>query len=328
MQLMKAAFINDFGPPEAIAYGELPEPNVRRQDVLVKIKAVTVDPIDTYIRSGSYRTAITFPFIVGRDLTGTVVRTGEDVVNFRPGDVVWANNQGYAGRQGTFAEYCSVDESLLYHLPANIDPVPAVAVLHSGLTAVLGLQFKAHLRAGESVFVNGGDGNVGTAILQIAKAHGARVAVTAGNPEKAAWCRELGADVVIDYKIQNVRQSVRDFSAAGVDIYWDTTLKPDLVQAVDVTAQRGRIILIAGRSHESVLPAGPFYLKNLTLYGFTVTDATPAELSEYAREINRHLERGILNAKIACAMPLRDAAKAHRMVENGGLFGKVVLLPD
>jgi len=111
-------------------------------------------------------------------------------------------------------------------------------------------------------------------------------------------------------------------------LYWDTTPKPDLAQAVDVTAQRGRIVLIAGRAHESALPVGSFYLKNLTLYGFTVSDATPAELGEYAREINRYLEHGVPKGTTACLLPLARAAEAHRMVENGGLFGKVVLLPS
>jgi len=325
---MKAAFINVFGPPEAITYGDLPEPHVGAQDVLVKVDAVTVDPIDTYVRNGSYRTAVTFPFIIGRDMTGTVAQTGRDVTSFRSGDSVWANNQGYAGRQGTFAEYCSIDESLLYHLPANSDPAQTVIVVHSALTAVVGLCFRAHLNEGESAFVKGGDGNVGTAVLQIAKAKGARVAVTAGNAAKAAWCRELGADLVIDYKTENVRQRILDFASQGVDLYWDTTPKPDLAQAVDVTAQRGRIVLIAGRSHESVFPVGSFYLKNLTLYGFTVSGATPAELGEYAREINRYLEHGVPKGKTACLLPLARAAEAHRIVENGGLFGKVVLLPS
>ncbi len=325
---MKAAFVDRFGPPEVITYGDLPAPHVGVRDVLVKMEAVAVDPIDTYIRSGSFQTSITFPFIIGRDMTGIVAETGSRVTNFRTGDRVWSNNQGYGGRQGTFAEYCSIDESLLYHLPASVDPVRGVAVLHSALTAVLGLQFKAHLRDGEAVFVNGGDGNVGTAVLQIAKAHGARVAVTSGSPEKAAWCRELGADCIIDYKTQNVRNAIRDFAPQGVDLYWDTTLKPDLVQAIDLMAQRGRIVLIAGRSHEAAFPVGPFYLKNLTLCGFTVTDATPPELAQYALEINRHLERGIPNGKIACQLPLAQAAEAHAMVEVGGLFGKVVLTPN
>src|SRR5215472_4763249 len=96
---MKAAFIEEFGPPNVIQYGDLPIPEVGPQDVLVKVTAVTVDPIDTYIRSGSFQTHPRFPFIVGRDMTGEVVEAGHDVSRFRAGHRVWANNQGYAGRQ-------------------------------------------------------------------------------------------------------------------------------------------------------------------------------------------------------------------------------------
>jgi NADPH2:quinone reductase len=178
---MKAAYLEQVGPPQAIQYGELPMPTVGRKDVLVKVVAVAVNAVDTSIRSGSFKTALPFPFIIGRDMVGIVIGIGQDVTQFRPGERVWTDNQGYDGRQGTLAEYCRVDERLLYHLPAGIDLVETVSVLHSSLTAVLGLFFKAQLTAGETVFINGRDGNIGTAVLQLAKASGARVLVTTGN---------------------------------------------------------------------------------------------------------------------------------------------------
>ena len=220
---MKAAYIDQLGPPENIRYGELPPPVVGERDVLVKVAAVTVNPIDTYIRSGAYKTLLPLPFIVGRDLTGVVAEIGPEVTRFKPGDRVWANNQGYDGRQGTFAEYVSVDERLLYPLPPGVDLHEAVAVLHSALTAVIGLFAKARVQEGETIFVNGGSGNVGTAVLQLAKASGARVIVTAGNEEKICWCQELGADLVINYKTQDIEQAIRGFASNGVDIYWDAS---------------------------------------------------------------------------------------------------------
>jgi len=324
---VKAAFIEEFGPPQVIQYGELPIPEVGPQDVLVKVAAVTVDPIDTYIRSGSFKTHPEFPFIIGRDMTGEVVETGHNVTRFRAGQWVWSNNQGYAGRQGTFSEYCLIQEDLLYPLPTGADPFETVAVVHSALTAVLGLQCKAVLRAGETLFVNGGDGNVGTAVLQIAKNLGAKVAVTSATEEKAKWCKELGADAVINYKTEDVTQAVHKFAPDGVDVYWDATVQPDARRAVNTVAQRGRIIFMAGRSHETVLPVGSFYVRNCTLFGFTVTDATREELANYASNINKWLARKTLRAKIASRLPLSEAAKAHHLNESGSLFGKVVLQP-
>ena len=328
VMLMKAAFLEQFGPPEVIRYGDLAMPQVGNRDVLVQVDAVAINNIDAYIRSGSYRVAAPMPFIIGRDLVGTVVETGPEVTRFHSGDKVWANNQGYGGRQGSFSNYCAVAEELLYPLPAGADPLETVAVVHSALTAVLGLQFKAYLRPGEAVFVNGGAGNVGTAVVGIAKALGAKVAVAVAGEEKAAWCRALGADRVIDYKQQDTGHALHEFAPKGVDVYFDTTREFDAKTALESLATRGRIVLIAGTSHQTILPVGLLYLRNATIFGFTVTDATTDELATYAVEINRWLTRGVLRAKIARRLRLSDAAEAHRLLESGGLFGKIVLTPE
>jgi len=328
MAVMKAAFVERFGPPEVIRYGELEMPQVGYGDVLVRVDAVAVNSIDTYIRNGVYPVRAPMPFIVGRDLVGTVVETGPAVTRFHPSDRVWANNQGYGGRQGSFSEYCAVAQELLYKLPAGADPVETVAVVHSALTVVVGLQFKARLRAGETVFINGGAGNGGTAALGIAKALGARVVVTAGESEKAEWCRSLGADGVIDYKQQNVGDALREIAPGGVDVYFDTTRQFDGSAAVASLARRGRVLVIAGMSRETPLPLGQFYLRNATMFGFTVTDATPEELAAYAEEINRWVSQRAVRARIACRLPLSQAAEAHRRLEAGGLFGKIVLTPE
>lgn len=325
---MKAAYIEQVGPPENIQYGELPMPAIGRRDVLVKVEAVAVNAVDTYIRSGNVKIALPLPFIIGRDMVGIVTEAGRDVTQFRSGDRVWSDNQGYGGRQGTFADYCCVNERLLYHLPADLDSAQAVAVLHSSLTAVLGLFFKARIAAGETIFINGGDGNVGTAVLQLAKASGARVLVTAGNEEKAQWCRALGADLVINYKTEDVTRAIKSVAAQGVQIYWDATTHFDAARALDVLAQRGRIIVMAGTSRQTLLSVGPFYLCNSTLYGFTVTDATIEELRQYAEQMNAWFARGLPKGKIAQQLPLSHAAEAHQIYETRGLFGKLVLVPE
>jgi NADPH2:quinone reductase len=324
---MKAAYIETTGPPANIRYGDLQKPVVSDGQVLVQMTAVAVDPIDTYIRQGTYPIELPTPFIIGRDMSGVVTEIGTGVTHFKPGDRVWCNNQGYAGRQGTFAGLLAIDERLLYPLPAGVDPLAAVAVVHSALTAVVGLFDRAKLRSGETVFVNGGDGNVGTAVLQLAKASGARVAVTAGAEIKAQWCRELGADRVIDYRTENLEQALREFAPQGIDVYWDAAGKPDLESAVSLLARRGRVVLMSGLAHRSVLPIGAFYTHNLTLLGFTVTDATVDELAAAARQINQALAAGSIRAKTSAVLPLSQAAEAHRRVEQDKLFGKIVLVP-
>lgn len=325
---MKAAYIERTGPPEQIRYGDLPTPVPRTGEVLVRVSAVVVNPIDTYIRSGAYAIDLPLPFIIGRDMTGTVAATGPGVTRFRPGDRVWCNNQGYDGRQGTFAEFLTIEERLLYPLPDGVDPMDAVTVLHSGLTAVVGLFGRARLQKAEMVFVNGGDGNVGTAVLQLARTTGARVAVTAGSKPKARWCEQLGADRVINYKSEDVHAALQAFAPGGIDVYWDATGTPDVGKALAVLARRGRIILMSGLKHRCPLPVGPFYTRNATLFGFTVTDATVEELAGYAHAINDWLAKGALKGRVDRTLPLAQAAEAHRLVEQGKLFGKVVLVPE
>ncbi|EFH84076.1 NADPH:quinone reductase [Ktedonobacter racemifer] len=325
---MKAAYIDRPGGADKIIYGDLPIPTPGPRDILVKVVAVTVNTVDIYIRGGVFQTPLPQPFIIGRDVTGIVVEVGEEVSLFHPGERVWANNQGYDGRQGTFAEYVSIHECLLYHLPPNVDLHESVTVLHSGLTAIIGLFNKAQIRDKECIFVNGGDGSVGTAIIQLARAMGAQIIVTSGNEQKARWCEELGADLVINYKTQNVNLALKHFAPQGVNVYWDATPQPDIECALNAIAQRGRIIFMSGPLHQTTLMVGPFYMKNCTLYGFTVTDATIDELHTCASQIDYWLGRGVLKGRTALKLPLSQAAAAHRIYETQSLSGKIVLSPD
>lgn len=323
---MKAAFIQQIGSSVNIQYGDLPKPVFKNHQVLVKVIQVVVNPVDTYIRSGQYRLNLPFPYIIGRDMWGVVEAVGSQIKNFKPGDQVWCNNQGIHGRQGTFAEYLAIDENLLYHLPTDVLGIEAVAVCHSALTAYVGLIQKAQLKANETIFINGGSGNVGSAIIQLAHAMHAHIITTAGNEEKMKWCEELGANRVINYKTENVEEALQEFAPRGVDIYWDTTREPNFEKAFASLAFKGRMILMAGLNACPTFPVGPFYAKNASLFGFTITNATTEELSEGAKTINRLLKNKQIKAKIHKIMFLKDAADAHYIQENDqDLWGKIVL---
>jgi NADPH:quinone reductase len=327
---MKAAFIERPGPPESICYGEVETPVIRNaRQVLVKVVAVTVNPIDTYIRSGAHPIALPRPFIIGRDLVGVVDSVGAGVTRFAPGQHVWSNNQGYGGRQGTFAEFVNVDEDLLYSLPDGVNEQEAVAVVHSALTACLGLMREAGLKPGETLFINGGSGSVGSSVLQVARHLGARVIVTAGSPEKLRRCIGLGADRAINYKTEDVVAAIRDFAPQGVDVYWDTTREPDFERAVPLLKHRGRLILMAGLNARPPFPVGAFYTKDCSMHGFAITNATTEELRDVADQINRLLVAGALKAKVNRVMSLAEAAMAHRLFEEhqAELNGKIVLIP-
>jgi NADPH:quinone reductase-like Zn-dependent oxidoreductase len=330
--LMKAAFIEAPGPPEAISYSDLPIPTVGPDEALVRVEAVVVNPVDTYIRSGQYKVAMPLPFIIGRDLVGVVTATGAHVSSFAPGDRVWTNSLGYGGRQGSFAEYVCVEEQRLYPLPDGVDPVDAVAVFHLAATAFTGLIHHAQVQPGDVLFINGGAGNVGSAVLQVARGLGARVIVTASGAEDMAWCQRWGAERVIDYKHADLEAELHSAALEGITIYWDTTGHHDLDRAVRVLAPRGRIVIMAGLAERPAFPIGPFYTKDARMVGFVITNARLDELAEAATAINRMLASQALAAQVTQILPLSEAAEAHRLVEGtptrAPIRGRLVLRPD
>lgn len=330
---MKAAYITQTGPPEIIGYGDLPAPKPGPTQCLVKVAAVDVNPIDTYVRAGLIPLPLDFPFILGRDLAGVVVETGKEVKQFKPGDRVWASNQGSFGRAGTFAEFAAVDECWLYPTPSGANDEDAVALSLVGITAHLGLFRDARLQAGEVLFVNGGTGGVGSAVVQMGKLAGARVITTAGSEAKAAACRELGADLAINYKTTDVSAAVKAFAPDGVNVWFETVREPDFERTVPLLTPRGRMILMAGREARPVFPVGPFYVKDCSLHGFAMFNASAEQQRAAADDINRWLAAGQLKARIDRVLPLAESAQAHRLQEestlhqSGALAGKIVLRP-
>ena len=333
---MKAAFIDSPGksrPP--IRYeSDLPTPEPRDGEVRVRVLAAALNPIDVYIRSGAVAMPLPKPFISGCDLAGVVDSVGPRASRFHVGDRVWGSNQGLHGRQGTSAEFVCTSEDWLYPLPAGVSEQAAAAGALTGITAHLGLFRAANLQAGEIVFVNGGTGGIGSMVVQMAKAVGAKVITTVGSSAKAELCKQWGADCVLNYKTDDVAAGIRDFTQGkGVQVWYESLREPDLVRIVDLMGQRGRVVLIAGRQAKPMFPVGPFYVKGLSLFGFAVFNATSTEQRRCAEDINRWLAEGKLRPPVGKVYPLSEAAAAHRFLEEntlhgaGTLVGKVVLTP-
>jgi NADPH2:quinone reductase len=331
---VKAAYLESTGGPDVIHFGELPRPTPSEGEVLVRVAASAVNPIDLYIRAGTVAMPLPKPFIPGCDLAGTVEEVGPRASRFKPGDRVWGSNQGLLGRQGTAAEYAAVQEDWLYPTPPGVSDQAAAAGALTGITAHLGLFRACNLQPGETVFVNGGTGGVGSMVVQMARAVGAKVITTVGSPDKARLCQDWGADRVLNYKTDDVAAGVRDFTGGkGVQVWYETRRDPDLARTVDLMAQRGRIALIAGRQARPAFPVGPFYVKGLSLFGFAMFNATAGEQRRCAEDINRWLAEGKLRPPVGRTFPLAEAAAAHRFLEEntlhgaGTLVGKVLIVP-
>lgn len=331
---MIAAYINKPGPFNELIVGEIPTPKPMQDEYLVQIKAIALNPIDIYIRAGTIAMPLPKQFISGCDFAGVIESVGENCSRFKEGDRVWGSNQGLLGRQGTSAEFAAIKEDWLYPSPEGVDDQQLAATSLTGITAHLGLFRNVNLKAGEIIFVNGGTGGVGSMVVQMAKAIGAKVITTVGSNAKEELCRSWGADKVINYKTDDISKEIKDFTSnQGVNVWFETQREPDFFKIVDLMAARGRIIIMAGRTAQPLFPVGPFYVKGLTLTGFAMFNATPDEQRRCANDINAWLASGKLRSHIGAAFPLSKTQEAHKLLEEntlknaGTLSGKVILLP-
>lgn len=322
-----AAYINTTGPADTIRVGTLPMPAVGNGEVLIRTRAIGVNHVDTFVRSGAYPTPLSFPFVIGRDAVGTVAAVGAGVSGFAEGDTVWCNSAGHGGRQGPSATYAAITAERLYHLPEGTDPVDAAAVLHTGATAHLGLFREARLRIGETVVVGGAAGGVGGAVMQIAASAGAKV-IALARSHHAPWCLANGAQEVLDYQVPDLTGRLRDATPGGIDMYWDTSGHHDLEQTVPLLAHRARVIMMASLDAHPALPVGALYTKDASVRGFAISNATADELTEVAAALNFLLAKGTLRAREIHTMPLTQAPHAHATLEQHQVTGRLVLLPE
>jgi NADPH:quinone reductase-like Zn-dependent oxidoreductase len=314
---MRAAYVTEPGPATTIRHGDLPVPTPGPGEVLVRVAATAVNPVDTFVRSGAWRTPFPSPFVIGRDLVGTVAATAH---GYATGDAVWCNSLGHAGRQGAAATYAAVPADRLYRLPAGVDPIAAVAILHPAATAWLALFRHARLQAGETVYVAGGGGNVGSALIELAAGAGTRVVASASAGD-LDFCRDKGAAVAIDYRAPE--------QVDPVDVHIDTSGHHDLDAAVGMLAFGGRLVLMAGLRERPALPVGALYTRDASIVGFAISNAAVADLAAAAEGINDALSLGRLVPRSVDRRPLAQAGQAHLDVEQGRTHGRrIVLIPE
>ncbi|GGI95713.1 NADPH:quinone reductase [Streptomyces brasiliensis] len=321
---MRAAYITELGGPDVIRCGELPSPRPGPHDVLVDVEVSAVNPVDGFVRSGAYRTPLPFPFVIGRDLVGTVAEAGPAGGCFRPGDRVWCNSLGHAGRQGAAAERAVVPADRLYRLPEGVSAVDAVALAHSAATAHLALFTHGGLRTGETVAVLGAAGNVGSALVVMAARSGARVIAVASDRDET-YVRLLGAAGFVDYRSPDAPGLIRAAAPEGVDVLVDTSGRNDLGTMVELLADRGRIVVMSGLDSRPVLPVGALYTRDRSIRGFAISHADTVQLAGAARHINSLLAAGHLRPRAVEELPLGAAAEAHRRMERDRPTAKLVL---
>jgi NADPH2:quinone reductase len=322
---MKAVVVREFGGPEVLQVEDVPDPTPAAGQVLVRVKAIGVNPVDTYIRSGAYARKPALPYIPHTDYAGIVERVGSDVAEWTPGDRVYAH--AAAPGSGAAAELAVSEAAQLHPLPAGITFQQGAAIGVPYGTAWRALFIRAQARPGETVFVHGGSGGVGTAAIQIARLYGMRVIATAGTEQGMRLAREQGAHQVLNHRQADYLQALLPLNGGhGADVVLEMLANVNLDRDLDVLAPRGRVVVIGNRGRIEIDPRKTMG-KDAAILGMTLFNAGPDELREIHAGIGAGLERGALTPVVGREFPLAEAGAAHRAVMEPGAYGKIVIVP-
>lgn len=330
---MKAAYVKHLGEVDEILYGDLPEPVPGPTEYLVEVSAASLNPVDTFVRSGRFPTTAPLPFVLGRDLVGTVISAPVGAP-LQPGEAVWCSSLGYEGRQGSYSDFAVVPADRLYPAPPGTDAISShthrlVALAHPATTAWLGWFDHGRLTPSDTVFVGGGAGNVGTAAIQLAASAGARI-IASSHPRDFDALRAAGAEVALDYRDPGLPAACAKAVPEGFDLVWDTSGHHDGDFLAAATAPGARILITAAAEATSQLPLGRLYTKDVSLIGFVMSRASAEQLARAAKGLEPFLAPGkpsSLTTTITEVLDLSEAARAHRMMEAGEVRGRIVLTP-
>ena len=311
---MPAAAIDHFGGPEVLTLHVVPVPAIDAGEVLIALDTAGVGPWDADIREGWYPGGKPrFPLVLGVDGAGVIAAVGSRVRRLKVGDKVycysWANPKG-----GFYAEYVAVAAEKVAHVPKRLDLEHAGAIATTGLTALQGIDDALHVKKGESVIIHGASGGVGTLAIQFAKLRGARVLATGSGLEGVELVREMGADVAVDGKHEDVAEAARGFAPEGVDAILALAGGDTLERALDALRRDGRLAYPNGIEPE------PEKHRSVKFFPYDAISG----VREFER-LNRAVEAAKLKVPIAEAFALAKAAKAHERLAEGHVLGKIVL---
>ena len=324
---MKAIRVRQFGDPSVMKIEELPDKSAGPEQVLVDVKAVGVNPVDTYIRSGQYASLPSLPYTPGSDCAGIVKAVGSAVHDVKAGDRVYISGTVDGRAYGAYAQeaLCTLDE--VHHLPDHVSFAEGAGVGVPYVTAWRALFDKGRAMPGETVLIHGASGAVGVAAAQMAVAAGLRVFGTAGSDRGRRLASEQGVHEVFDHAAAGYeKEVVVKTGGRGVDLVIEMLANVNLVRDLELIAKRGRIVIVGNRGALELNPRA-IMGKDATVMGFTNWNALPAELSTAHAAIVAGMQRSGYKPQVGREMPLADAPRAHEEVLKPGAYGKIVLIP-
>jgi len=323
---MHAVVIEEFGGPENLTWVEVPDPSAAPGEVLVEVAASAVNRADLLQRQGLYPPPPGAPEWPGLECSGTVIELGVGVTSLSVGDEVCCLLSG-----GGYAERVAVPVGQAMPLPVGVDLVTAAGLPEVSCTVWSNLAMVAGLTRGQTLLIHGGGSGIGTMAIQVARALGARVAVTAGSAEKLAQCAALGAEVLINYREQDFVQEISaETGGRGVDVILDNMGAAYLERNLQCLAPTGQLVIIGMQGGvRAEVDLGAMIRRNATIHTTSLRARSPEQKAEICAEVERHvwpwISTGIVKPVIDRVIPMQEAADAHRTLEAGGITGKIVL---
>ncbi len=328
---MKAIQIPKHGEPELFEIVEVDEPVIENPtEIKVRLKAASINPIDTKVRSGLVPINV-FPAILGCDGAGTVEACGSDVTRFKQGDEVYFFHGGVGDIPGNYSEYKVLDERFVALKPKSVDFIQAASAPLVLLTAWEALFDRCHLEKDQTVFINAGAGGVGHVAIQLAKHAGAKVCTTISNNEKALFVKELGADFIINYKKQDIVEAIMQWTDnKGVDVAMDNVGGATIQETFPAIRHYGEIVSLLQPDNTvdwSVARFRNIRFSMEVMLSPLLFDLKEAQIhqTEILEQCAKLIDDGKLSIHVSQVMPLEEAAKAHRQIEDGHTTGKIVL---
>ncbi len=321
---MKAIRVHEYGVPEVMRLEDVPDPEPGKGQVVVRIRAAGVNPVEAYMRQGRQGYSPALPFTPGTDAGGIVEAVGEGVTRVKAGDRVYI-----AGSlTGTYAEMALCAETSLHPLPQRASFAEGAAVYIPYYTAYRGLFQRAQARPGETVLVHGATGGVGIAAVQLARAAGLTVIATGGTEEGRRLVSEQGAHHVLDHRAPNYLDEIPKLTEGrGIDVIIELASHVNLGKDLTILAEAGRVVVIGARGPVEINPRDTMG-RNAAILGMALPKTSPRDMASIAAAINAALENGTIRPVIDKEFPLAEAPRAHHAVmEESHHLGKIVLVP-
>ncbi|HMB81379.1 MAG TPA: NADPH:quinone reductase [Vicinamibacterales bacterium] len=325
---MKAIRVHEFGGPAALKLEDVPDPKAGPGDVVVRVRAAGVNPVDAYIVTGTYPRKPALPYTPGQDGGGEIVSVGADVKGFKAGDRVYVCGVGntVAGA-GTYAELAVCVPSQLHHLPARVSFGQGAALGVPYCTAYRALFQRANAKPGETVLVHGATGGVGIATVELAHARGLTVIGSGGTDAGLNVVREHGADVVVNHKAAGYTDEImRATDGKGVNLIIEMAAHVNLDRDLSLLAKHGRVVVVGNRGKTEV-DMRQAMGRDAAILGMTLFNVTDAEFVEIHAGLIAGLANGTLNPVVGREIPIAEAARAHEAVMEPGALGKIVIIP-